>query len=159
MLDAGPSMVVRVGVLALRVHHHVRGPRGDYLGLGGGAIASWAGVPGPGESFPDACWSASRLTWLVSSETVKSLAGLFVGTVIFATAQALLFPGLMTLAINRAPHSEMGQVVGTPAFMSPVNRRLPVVEEPKVMGLTRVRRLVMTRLLLSADWMVESRML
>ena len=31
----------------------------------------------------------------------------------FATAQALLFPGLMTLAINRAPHSEMGQVVGT----------------------------------------------
>ena len=50
MLDAGPSTVVRVGVLALRVHHHVRGPRGDYLGLGGGAIASWAGVPGPGEA-------------------------------------------------------------------------------------------------------------
>jgi membrane protein DedA with SNARE-associated domain len=50
MLGAGPSTVVRVGVLALRVHHHVRGPRGDYLGLGGAAIASWAGVPGPGEA-------------------------------------------------------------------------------------------------------------
>jgi len=37
------------------------------------------GVPGPGESFPQACWSAVRLTWLVTSETVKSLAGLFVG--------------------------------------------------------------------------------
>jgi regulator of sigma E protease len=38
------------------------------------------GVPGPGESFPQACWSALRLTWLVTSETVKSLAGLFVGS-------------------------------------------------------------------------------
>ena len=37
------------------------------------------GVPAPGESFPRACWSAVRLTWRVTSETVKSLAGLFVG--------------------------------------------------------------------------------
>ena len=37
------------------------------------------GVPAPGESFPRACWSAVRLTWRVTSETVKSLAGLVVG--------------------------------------------------------------------------------
>ena len=61
MLDAGPSTVVRVGVLALRVHHHVRGPRGDYLGLDGGAIASWAGVPGPGEA---ALVTAGILGWV-----------------------------------------------------------------------------------------------
>jgi regulator of sigma E protease len=38
------------------------------------------GVLGPGESFPAACGDAVRLTWLVTSETVKSIAGLFVGT-------------------------------------------------------------------------------
>jgi regulator of sigma E protease len=38
------------------------------------------GVLGPGESFPQACGDAARLTWLVTSETVKSIAGLFVGS-------------------------------------------------------------------------------
>jgi regulator of sigma E protease len=38
------------------------------------------GVLGPGESFPDASRDAVRLTWLVSSETVKSVAGLFIGS-------------------------------------------------------------------------------
>jgi regulator of sigma E protease len=38
------------------------------------------GVLGPGESFPQACGDAVRLTWLVTSETVKSIAGLFVGS-------------------------------------------------------------------------------
>jgi MFS family permease len=42
-----------------------------------------------------------------------SVAGLFAGTVIFGLGQGLLFPGLMTLAIGRAPRSEMGAVVGT----------------------------------------------
>src|SRR5437763_1382369 len=50
MLDAGPSTVVRVGVLALRVHHHVRGPRGDYLGLGGGAVG-WGLAGGLGSYY------------------------------------------------------------------------------------------------------------
>jgi membrane protein DedA with SNARE-associated domain len=50
MTVVGPSTVLRVGVLALRIRHHVRGPRGDYLGLAGAAVASWAGVPGPGEA-------------------------------------------------------------------------------------------------------------
>jgi regulator of sigma E protease len=38
------------------------------------------GKLGPGESFPSACRDAVRLSWLVTSETVKSIAGLFVGT-------------------------------------------------------------------------------
>jgi membrane protein DedA with SNARE-associated domain len=36
--------------LALRLHHHVRGPRTGYAGLALAAAASWAGVPGPGEA-------------------------------------------------------------------------------------------------------------
>jgi regulator of sigma E protease len=37
------------------------------------------GVPGPGDSFPTACWHAVRIVGLFTSATVKSLAGLFVG--------------------------------------------------------------------------------
>jgi regulator of sigma E protease len=37
-------------------------------------------VSGAGESFPTAVWDATKLTWLVTSETVKSVAGLFVGS-------------------------------------------------------------------------------
>jgi membrane protein DedA with SNARE-associated domain len=37
-------------VVALHLHHHVRGPKGDYIGLGAAAFASWAGIPGPGEA-------------------------------------------------------------------------------------------------------------
>jgi membrane protein DedA with SNARE-associated domain len=36
--------------LAVHLHHHARGPRGDYVGLALAAVASWAGVPGPGEA-------------------------------------------------------------------------------------------------------------
>ncbi|MEA2481851.1 MAG: hypothetical protein QOJ07_3773 [Thermoleophilaceae bacterium] len=35
---------------AVHLHHHVHGPKGDYVGLGLAAAASWAGVPGPGEA-------------------------------------------------------------------------------------------------------------
>jgi len=38
------------------------------------------GVPAPGDSFPTACWHAVRVVGLFTSETVKSLAGLFVGS-------------------------------------------------------------------------------
>ena len=43
-------LALRTGVAAIRVHHHVRGPKGDYVGLGLAAFASWAGIPGPGEA-------------------------------------------------------------------------------------------------------------
>jgi len=39
--------------------------------------------------------------------------GLYVGTFIYSIGHALAFPALMTLAINRAPASERGSVIGT----------------------------------------------
>jgi membrane-associated protein len=36
--------------VAARLHHHFRGPKGDYIGLGLAAAGSWAGLPGPGEA-------------------------------------------------------------------------------------------------------------
>jgi regulator of sigma E protease len=38
------------------------------------------GILGPGESFPQATKDAFRVTWLVTSGTVRSIAGLFVGS-------------------------------------------------------------------------------
>jgi predicted MFS family arabinose efflux permease len=38
---------------------------------------------------------------------------LFAGTIVFAIGQALSFPALMTIAIDGAPPSERGAVVGT----------------------------------------------
>jgi membrane protein DedA with SNARE-associated domain len=35
--------------LALHIHHHIKGPPADYVGLAAAAAASWIGVPGPGE--------------------------------------------------------------------------------------------------------------
>lgn len=40
-------------------------------------------------------------------------AGLFIGTVFYSIGHALLFPALMTMAINQAPVSERGAVIGT----------------------------------------------
>lgn len=40
-------------------------------------------------------------------------AGLYVGTLIYSIGHALAFPALMTLAINSAPASERGAVIGT----------------------------------------------
>jgi MFS family permease len=39
--------------------------------------------------------------------------GLFVGTIFYSVGHALLFPALMTMAINQAPASERGAVIGT----------------------------------------------
>lgn len=49
-------------VLALHVHHHFKGPPVDYLGLAAASGASWAGVPGPGESvlIAEALFAASH---------------------------------------------------------------------------------------------------
>jgi membrane protein DedA with SNARE-associated domain len=37
-------------VAAIHLRHHLHGPAGDYLGLAVAALASWAGLPGPGEA-------------------------------------------------------------------------------------------------------------
>jgi regulator of sigma E protease len=38
------------------------------------------GVPGPGQSLPEACWSSIRVVGLVTSETFKSFGGLVTGS-------------------------------------------------------------------------------
>jgi MFS family permease len=53
------------------------------------------------------------ITGLLVMGTWASPAGLFVGTSVFAVGVALLYPGLMTMAIHAAPESERGSVVGT----------------------------------------------
>jgi membrane protein DedA with SNARE-associated domain len=35
--------------LALHIHHRIKGPPVDYVGLAAAAAASWIGIPGPGE--------------------------------------------------------------------------------------------------------------
>lgn len=37
-------------VFAVHLRHHLHGPAADYLGLGVAALASWGGLPGPGEA-------------------------------------------------------------------------------------------------------------
>jgi MFS family permease len=44
---------------------------------------------------------------------VESPAGLYLGTVVLATGQALVFPALMTLAVSGAPAAERSAVVGS----------------------------------------------
>ncbi len=44
-----PTSAIPALLLAV-LHHHVRGPSGDYAGLCLAAVASWGGLPGPGEA-------------------------------------------------------------------------------------------------------------
>jgi predicted MFS family arabinose efflux permease len=44
---------------------------------------------------------------------VRSVAGLLIGTVIFALGMSLLYPALLVMALSGVPDSERGSVVGT----------------------------------------------
>ena len=55
----------------------------------------------------------SSITGLVLMGTWGTPTGLFVGTSVFAVGVALLYPGLMTMAVHAAPEAERGSVVGT----------------------------------------------
>jgi predicted MFS family arabinose efflux permease len=43
----------------------------------------------------------------------RSIPGLFIGAIVMAVGQALAFPALMSVAVNNAPGSERGAVMGT----------------------------------------------
>lgn len=43
--------MVITALIHLHLFHHVKGPAFDYIGVALAAFASWAGVPGPGESL------------------------------------------------------------------------------------------------------------
>ena len=69
--------------VALHIHHHFHGPPVDYLGLGAASAASWAGVPGPGESvlIAEAVFAA-RHSLDISSVILVAWAGATVGGVV-----------------------------------------------------------------------------
>ena len=73
----GRSFTIRV----LRGNHRITlGPLRARLDQGLYRIGiQIKGVPGPGDSFPTACWHAVRVVGLFTSATVRSLGGLFVG--------------------------------------------------------------------------------
>jgi membrane protein DedA with SNARE-associated domain len=49
VLLAHPALHPAV-LAAIHLRHHLHGPAVDYIGLAAAAMASWAGVPGPGEA-------------------------------------------------------------------------------------------------------------
>lgn len=66
---------------------------------------------GPQRSSQLALWGVG-IGFLVMAIWDQPL-GLFAGTVFYSIGHALLFPALMTMAINQAPVSERGAVIGT----------------------------------------------
>jgi regulator of sigma E protease len=68
-------------IIVLRGNHRLTlGPLRARLDQGSYRIGiEIKGVPGPGDSFPRACWHAVRVVGLFTSATVRSLGGLFVG--------------------------------------------------------------------------------
>jgi membrane protein DedA with SNARE-associated domain len=45
------TAMASVGLVHLHLFHHVKGPAFDYIGVALASFASWAGLPGPGESL------------------------------------------------------------------------------------------------------------
>jgi predicted MFS family arabinose efflux permease len=74
-----------------------------------------------GARLPDALGGRVSATIALSCGAVgltvmagwRSVAGLVVGTAIFAAGMSLLYPALMLLALTAVPDSERGSVVGT----------------------------------------------
>ena len=47
----GPEPASAAAPMAGGLHHHLHGPGVDYLGVGAASLASWVGLPGPGEAL------------------------------------------------------------------------------------------------------------
>jgi MFS family permease len=74
-----------------------------------------------GRRIPDAAGPARvahaslvcSIAGLVVLGLLRSVGGLYVGTVIFTLGQALLFPSLVTFAVSGGPEAQLGAMVGT----------------------------------------------
>jgi len=69
--------------LLVHLHHHACGPKGDYVGLGLAALASWVGLPGPGEA---ALVAAAILAAHHHLDLVSAVAVAWVGATVGGTA-------------------------------------------------------------------------
>ena len=66
----------------VQIHHHFHGPPGGYIGLGAAALASWAGLPGPGEAA------------LVAAGVVAARGRLDIGEVVLVAAAGAAAGGM-----------------------------------------------------------------
>ena len=132
-------------VLALRLHHHFRGPPVDYGALALGSAASWIGVPGPGEPLLIAAGVfagrhkldvASVLVVAWAGATAGGTAGWLIG---FRAGRALVTaPGpllrLRTAAVARGDEVftrfTVVAILLTPSWIAGIHRVRPAIYLP-----------------------------
>jgi membrane protein DedA with SNARE-associated domain len=126
----------------LHLHHHFHGPEVDYAGLAAGAVASWVGVPGPGEPLLIAAGvlaarhnldlgSVIFVAWLAA--TAGGIVGWWIGRI--AGRGLLTAPGPLRGARLRAvergedvfARRPVAAIMLTPSWVAGINRARPSV--------------------------------
>jgi membrane protein DedA with SNARE-associated domain len=123
--------------LAIHLFHHVRGAALDYVGVGVASFASWAGLPGPGESvlIATGVLAAKRhlditpvILWATIGANVGGIAGWLVG--MKAGRAVLTRPGPLYKVRRRAAargdevfhRLEVVAILLTPSWVSGIHR-------------------------------------
>jgi membrane protein DedA with SNARE-associated domain len=127
---------------ALHIFHHVKGPAFDYIGVAVACFASWAGLPGPGESLllAAAVFAGKHkldITALLAVAFVGATVGGIVGWLFgwFGGRSLLTAPGpLRSFRLDAAMRGEKAfkrlEVVAillTPSWVAGIYRAGPVV--------------------------------
>jgi membrane protein DedA with SNARE-associated domain len=124
-------------ILGLHFFHHIRGAPVDYVGVGLAAFASWAGLPGPGESVLIATGVlAARhhlditpvLLWATIGANLGGIAGWLVG--LKAGRAVLTRPGPLYTVRRRAAERgdevfhrlELLAILLTPSWVAGIHR-------------------------------------
>jgi membrane protein DedA with SNARE-associated domain len=134
--------VIALLQIHLHIHHHFHGPEVDYVGLAAGAVASWVGVPGPGEPLLIAAGvlaarhnldlgSVIFVAWLAA--TSGGIVGWWMGRV--AGRTLLTAPGPLRGARLRAvergeamfERRPVAAIMLTPSWVAGINRARPSV--------------------------------
>jgi membrane protein DedA with SNARE-associated domain len=123
--------------LALHLFHHIRGAPVDYVGVGVAAFASWAGLPGPGESVLIATGVLAAkhhlditpvLLWAIVGANIGGIIGWLVG--MKAGRTVLTRPGPLHTARRRAAERgdevfhrfELLAILVTPSWVAGIHR-------------------------------------
>lgn len=137
------ALVVPVfALLHIHLHHPFHGPGVDYVGLAAGAVASWVGVPGPGEPLLIAAGvlaarhnldlgSVILVAWLAA--TAGGIAGWWLGRI--AGRSLVTAPGPLRAARLRAvqrgeevfARRPVAAIMLTPSWVAGLNRARPSV--------------------------------
>jgi membrane protein DedA with SNARE-associated domain len=122
-------------ISAIHLRHHLHGPAADYLGLGLAALASWAGVPGPGEAALVAAgilghhkidiFEALVVAWMgaTAGGTIGWLVGLRAGRAVVTAPGPLLHTRLSALARGDRFYERFGTiaVLFTPSWVAGIH--------------------------------------